>query len=144
MPTSPEKSSRMSPENQWLVQMYFLLKLGGGNSNIFYVHPYPWGFMIQIDLSIFFKWVETQPQPMKGCPFFGCEFVTFRGCILLEDWHICSPTGWELLPWLLQPWSLTIWTSFPIWNKNKVPLYLGLKKQKWNLKEGLTTVDLYL
>ena len=28
-------------------------KLGGGNSNIFYVHPDPWGFMIQVDEHIF-------------------------------------------------------------------------------------------
>ena len=28
--------------------------VGGGNSNIFYVHPDPWGFMIQFDDSAYF------------------------------------------------------------------------------------------
>ena len=37
--------------------------LGGGNSFIFsYVHPDPWGFMIQFDLRIFFKWVGEKPS----------------------------------------------------------------------------------
>ena len=32
-------------------------KLGGGNSNIFWnFHPDPWGFTIQFDDLIFFKW----------------------------------------------------------------------------------------
>ena len=33
--------------------------LGGGNSNICYFRPDPWGFMIQFDLRIFFNWVGS-------------------------------------------------------------------------------------
>ena len=41
---------KKTPGNLWL---------GGGNSNIFNFHPEPWGFMIQFDLRIFFKWVGS-------------------------------------------------------------------------------------
>ena len=35
-------------------------QLGGGNSNIFRIFIQdPWKIMIQFDLRIFFKWVET-------------------------------------------------------------------------------------
>ena len=37
-------------------------KLGGGNSNIFYVHPENWGRLISNLTSIFFKGVETTNQ----------------------------------------------------------------------------------
>ena len=42
------------------------LKLGGGNSNIFYFHPEPWGrFFSQFDGCIFFKWVGKNPPARK-------------------------------------------------------------------------------
>ena len=75
------------PQNEGLVQVIFLFKkgdfqvsalnfrgdgffvlspkkrttVGGGNSHIFYVHPDPWGFMIQFDwlAHIFGKWVGS-------------------------------------------------------------------------------------
>ena len=47
-------------------EVEFTHSLGGGNSNIFYCHPDPWGFMIQFDLRIFFKRVETQPPTRSG------------------------------------------------------------------------------
>ena len=42
--------------------------LGGGNSNIFYVHPEPWGFMLQFDDTIFFRWVGSNQPPTKKDP----------------------------------------------------------------------------
>ena len=38
-------------------------ELGGGNSNIFYFHPDPWGFMIHFDEHIFqMGWFNHQPE----------------------------------------------------------------------------------
>ena len=39
--------------------------LRGGNSNISYVHPGPWGCMIQFDFRIFFKWVGEKPPTIE-------------------------------------------------------------------------------
>ena len=62
--------------------------LGGGNSNMFYVHPENWGFfVIQFDLRIyFFRWVETEPA---------------TSCILLVGSFGWFPWCWSNeLPWL--------------------------------------------
>ena len=49
-PTSIMESRRVF----FVVQMALKLdNLGGGNSNIFYFHHDPWGFMIQFDEHIF-------------------------------------------------------------------------------------------
>ena len=43
--------------------------MGGGNSNIFYVHPDPWGFMIQFDEYIFqMGWFNHQLD--IGCSYY--------------------------------------------------------------------------
>ena len=45
------KSSKIAPFTRWWQLKYF------------YFHPDPWGFMIQFDLRIFFKWVGWNHQP---------------------------------------------------------------------------------
>ena len=61
--------------------------LGGGNSNMFYVHPENWGFRDPIWLAhIFFRWVETEPA---------------TSCILLVGSFGWFPWCWSNeLPWL--------------------------------------------
>ena len=44
-------------------------------SNIFSFHPKPWGFMIQIDLRIFFKLVGSTTNQLS---FFGARVVTME------------------------------------------------------------------
>ena len=54
--------------------------LFGGNSNIFNVHPDPWGFMIQFDLCIFFKWVRSTTNYL----FFSVLFQNF--IVNVKNW----------------------------------------------------------
>ena len=64
-------------------------------SNIFYSHPDPWGFMIQFDLLIFFKWVETQPPTrevldlLDMLKFWTCYFSGWdaKNKLLASSWH---------------------------------------------------------
>ena len=46
--------------------------LGGGNSNIFleFSPRKSWGFMIQFDVRIFFKWVGEKPPNYRYCIIF--------------------------------------------------------------------------
>ena len=52
--------------------------LGGGNSNIFYFHP--WGFMIQFDLRIFFKWVGKNHQLDYHVLLTTCKYNDASAC----------------------------------------------------------------
>ena len=53
---SLEKSTRI----QHSAGDIYVLLANGGNSNIFYLHPDPWGFMIQFDEHIFqMGWWKT-------------------------------------------------------------------------------------
>ena len=56
--------------------------LGGGFKYSWNFHPDPWGFMIQFDLRIFFKWVGGKNHQLvtlsKLCVFFVLFFFPFR------------------------------------------------------------------
>ena len=41
-------------------------KIAGGFKHVFFSPRIPWGFMIQFDEHIFFKWIETQPPTTMG------------------------------------------------------------------------------
>ena len=56
------------------------MRIGGGNSKIFYVHPEPWGFMIQFDEHIFSNGLVQPPTSVKILGFFqGFFFTVYRG-----------------------------------------------------------------
>ena len=76
--------------------------LGGGNSNILYFHPDPWGFMIQFDGSHIFQmgWFNHQlvchqfTVWKKGPLTEGLQFAFWlRGCRYPTVWKQIFPLG---------------------------------------------------
>ena len=70
MCTELEKSLQIQPWDLVQLMMILLVTRHFGspgflgicsNSIIFYFHPDPWGFLIQFDLRIFFRWVGLKP-----------------------------------------------------------------------------------
>ncbi len=88
-------------------------------SNIFYFHPYSWGFMIQFDYIIFFKWVGCLNHqvvigfhwfpfpfrfdlPRNSCPWKGLPteaFTPYRHGPSRETWRWWLEAG---SPWTLK------------------------------------------
>ena len=62
--------------------------LGGGNSNIFYLHPENWGKMNPIWL-IFFRWVETTNKVCKLNKWLSQQIIATIPCRLLTP-KICD------------------------------------------------------
>ena len=58
-----KRSDKIRFEGYFLPNVYAILIYLGGNSNIFYFHPKPWGSMIQFDVHIFqMGWFNHQPD----------------------------------------------------------------------------------
>ena len=85
--------------------------LGGGNSNIFYVHPDPWGFMIQFDEHSFQGgWFNHQLDLRMASLF---NFLPFESStsFLLNKWRCFLPSA----PRTFIPTSSSVWSySRPI------------------------------
>ena len=77
--------------------------LGGGNSNIFYVHPEPWGFMIQFDEHIFQMGGEKPPTRLvfRGFICFGFEKI-WHPPRWRTSFSLARHQYWSILPWRLK------------------------------------------
>ena len=68
--------------------------LGGGNSNILFVHPEPWGFMIQFDEHIFqMGWLKltTNKKRSMFCWFYWPFFLVPQKTEPWREGEICCP-----------------------------------------------------
>ena len=116
--------------------------LGGGNSKIFYVHPDPWGFMIQFDDHILHdRVVSTTNQIMSSittyhsypssCPFWGLRtptsLPTSNFLLPLAGYSkIQRETNWHQDVGLRsRPRSPRMWSSSPGWHDMGVSLNGG-------------------
>ena len=96
------------PKKSWNKSIHqFTKTLVGGNSNVFYVHPYlgRWSNLT----SIFFKWVETTNQ--KHLAILAWCFCSV---CLAQEWWSCKKK------WRLHSWDFAIISQRGVWSDAKL------------------------
>ena len=128
---------------QWIVISVYCkqkIQLGSGFKYVF-VHPDPWGFMIQFDLRIFLKWDQmgwfdsttnySQTASVGFEDWSGSLFGEWHHCFSfrLDPGHSgrCSMCGWRFINPMRLPWDwvyvLTFTICLPLKSKQNVGKY---------------------